>query len=430
MLTEIEKLSHPTAQLGFLEILHKIRPDLSIEAISAMIIDEPAYYREHKDVHNAGVSAARHYYKFGETENRKFTYPRLGFSRRATQNIVTEGKVVFYTSATEDNPSWQYRCIFPYKKEELLYRHIFYSGTNLLSKVLLGIFSAKKVVFLRPTYSTRTIYLIQLCRRLGIEVQFDYDDLLLPEFARQRGACRSGLRGYKEDFSETLQQASLLSQADTLTCSTVGIATELEKINKNVTVVMNKLPLYMFKSANEVVENISQKRKKLPTNKLRILYLSGSNTHKRDFSTIMGPLVRLAQELPEKFALTFMGSLSDYSKLFATLGVESSIKPQVQFHEMLEVIHQHDLVLVPLENSHFNHCKSNIKYIESASQGVPVIASSVTEFSSSIQDGVNGWLCNGEQQWYEKLKNLITNPSLVYPCGANAYTHAKQEFSV
>jgi glycosyltransferase involved in cell wall biosynthesis len=125
-----------------------------------------------------------------------------------------------------------------------------------------------------------------------------------------------------------------------------------------------------------------------------------------------------------------MGSLSDYPGLFRTLGVQSDVKPSVDFSEMLKIIREHDVVLVPLEFSVFNHCKSNIKYVESACQGVPVIASSVAEFASSIKNGVNGWLCDDEHQWYDTLKKVVLKPRLTVDCGVRAFAHAKAEYSV
>jgi len=423
-----QKVTGVSAKFGLLEALHKLRPDLNMDTIADLIIDEPSYFRDHKDVHKAGIRAVRHYFQYGEKENRKLTYPRLGFSRLLSPNKVTKGKTVFFTSATDENPSWIYRCLFPFKTEEFQNENLFFSGTNLFSHLLLGFFTARKAVFLRPTYTALTIYLIQLCRRIGVEVQFDYDDLLLPEFARQRGACRSGLRTHREDFSESLKQSSLALHADSFTCSTEAIASELRKTNPNVTVRKNKLPLSMFSSREEI--DTRAKSLKIESRKLRILYLSGSNTHKRDFSTVMGPLVKLAQEYSNKFTITFMGSLSDYSSLFRTIGVGSDMRSTVSFDKMLEIIPLHDLVIVPLEYSVFNHCKSNIKYIESASQGVPVIASSVTEFSSAITNGVNGWLCDDEFQWYETLKHIVLNPSEVGACGIRAFEHAKKEHSL
>lgn len=415
-------------KLSLLETLHSLRPDISRAMITELIIDENAYYRDHKDVQRAGVPAVRHYFQYGEKENRRYHYPRLAFSSKLAAETVKNGTTVFYTDAPDDNPSWLYRCVFPFKGDGIDNQVIFFSGVSLLSELLKAVFSAQKMVFMRPAYGPKTIYLIQLCRTLGIKVEFDYDDLLLPDYARERGACRSGLRTHQEDFSESLKQSALTVYADSITCSTQLIAEELSKINPSVSVRPNKLPIKFFRTTQQVVSRA--KTHKFSNNKIRILYLSGSNTHKRDFSTITGPLTKLGQDHPNKFSISFMGSLSDYSKVFSVMGVESKMISTTSFDKMLEVILEHDLVLVPLENSTFNNCKSNIKYLESASQGIPVIASGVHEFKSIINHGVNGWLCENESEWYNTLQQIIINPEITITCGINAYKQAKQGLSV
>lgn len=413
-------------QENFPAFLHKIRPDLSIEEISSLLIDESAYYSDNKDVLKAGAKAAVHYFKFGIKEKgRTYRYPRLGFSKSLSSRKVVGGMDIYYTTAPDDNASWLYRCVYPFKSSK---GSAFLSGSATFISILVGVFSAKRLIMLRPSYNARTIYLIQLCKRLGVHVQFDYDDLLLPEFARQRGACRSGLRSHKEDFNESQKQSSIVAYADSITCSTENLAIELRKLCDNVTVIPNRLPRSMFKDVLDVLSKnsgIEQLNKKF-----KILYLSGSNTHKRDFSSISGPLLRIAQDYPDRFSITFMGSLSDYSGVFQNLGVESSVIPPRTFNDMLDVISDHDVVLVPLEFSVFNHCKSNIKYIESASQGVPVIASSVSEFSSAISHGENGWLCDTDNDWYKILEALIKNPSMAISCGQKAHSQAMSVYSV
>lgn len=429
-MTKPSQTTKPTTPftLSLLEVLHSLRPDLGEDLISRLVIDEAAYYRDHKDVHLAGVPAARHYFKHGEKEKRRYHHPRLAFSKSNCSQPVQQGTTVFYTDAPSNNASWLYRCVFPFKRDDNFDQVIFFSGANLLSDVLKAVFSAKKIVFMRPSYSARNIYLMQLCRTIGVSVEFDYDDLLLPEYARERGACRSGLRQPQEDFSESLKQSALTVYADTMTCSTASIAKELIKINPSITVRPNKLPINFFKTPQQVIARA--KSYKFTDNKVKILYLSGSNTHKRDFSTITGPLTKLAQEHSDKFTISFMGSLSDYSNVFSMLGVKSQMISTASFEKMLEIISAHDLVLVPLEKTAFNDCKSNIKYIECASQAVPVIASDVAEFSSVISEGSNGWLCTDELDWFNKLVDIVTDPDKIISCGINAYKQAKQGLSV
>lgn len=81
---------------------------------------------------------------------------------------------------------------------------------------------------------------------------------------------------------------------------------------------------------------------------------------------------------------------------------------------MLTIISQHDIALAPLENTIFNNAKSNIKFIECGSQGVPVIASPRDEFKAAITHGVNGWLCESQNEWFTQLEKLIKDPKVLH----------------
>ena len=102
----------------------------------------------------------------------------------------------------------------------------------------------------------------------------------------------------------------------------------------------------------------------------------------------------------------------------------------LSFGDMLTELSKHDALLVPLEATEFNDAKSNIKFIEAASQGVPVIASPVEEFQRTIQHGVNGWLCSSGQDWINTLQTLKNEPAMSTRLGLRAYQTAMEEYSL
>ena len=71
-----------------------------------------------------------------------------------------------------------------------------------------------------------------------------------------------------------------------------------------------------------------------------------------------------------------------------------------------------DIGIIPLVNTEFNKCKSELKYIEFTALGVPVVASDVDIYKNTIEDGVTGFLANNEDEWVDKLSILIENPTL------------------
>jgi len=419
------KLSATSGVDQLLEQLHELRPDLAKEIIRQMLMNDHAYLTRHADVKKAGLDPLRHYLEHGFKTNRQIEPVLLdGLKKyKNDEEMPAKHSYLSMSDVVEKNASFKYRCLFPAMQ----------SGSATLTpnwplrEILLHLFSCHSVTFLRPSAKNwRNIYLLTICRNLGLDITIDYDDLLFPDFHHERGAVRS--RIIKDFFDSLLEQeAEVVSTlwADSFSCSTPLIAGWLETLGKPVAVVPNKLPLRYFsnKKTFDTANTDAREGKK----KLKILYPSGTATHTRDFSVISGVLMRLFQEYPYDFELTFLGLTSHLNNFCRLNPTCIKMIGLVSFEEMLEIYAAHDVVLVPLEKTIFNNAKSHIKYIEAASQGTPVIATPVAEFSAKIKDGVNGFLCDKDEDWYRILKKLIADKSILYDVGGAAYHQAKKE---
>ena len=80
------------------------------------------------------------------------------------------------------------------------------------------------------------------------------------------------------------------------------------------------------------------------------------------------------------------------------------------FYRWLSENSDWDIGVIPLLNTEFNKCKSELKYIEFSALGIPVVASDVSAYSETIQNGVNGYLSSNEDEWVDKLSVLIDDP--------------------
>lgn len=89
-----------------------------------------------------------------------------------------------------------------------------------------------------------------------------------------------------------------------------------------------------------------------------------------------------------------------------------------------------DIGIVPLVYNEFNKCKSELKYIEFAALGIPVVASDVDNYKVAIEDGVNGFLANNEQEWVNKISLLIENPMLRNGLVNNARDNILKNYSL
>lgn len=384
---------------AFLNILCNDRGDLNKGYIQSILIDENKYFEMYPDVKVSGLSAVQHYFTHGVEEKR--VLPR---TNKLDFNVKKRGghKHTFYFSnAGNSDGSFKYRCVYQsaqYKKT------LVYNGTSDIKKLIRALFHCEKIIYSRPEKNDLTIYILELAKNIGVSVEFDYDDLLLPEYSNYLGHVRSKFSDAEAACNSLISKSSYLHYADSFRCSTTLIQEHLAELGKPTSVYKNKLLRSMLIDNSHITKRLDDISKR----KVNIIYLSGTATHKKDYSIVHGALIKLAQKYPNKFNLTFLGQVQqNVFPLELFLG-KVKVVSRVDFPTMLEIISENDIALAPLENTIFNNAKSNIKFVECGSQGVPVIASPVDEFNAAINHSKNGWLCSSQEEWFELLEGIVT----------------------
>jgi len=72
-----------------------------------------------------------------------------------------------------------------------------------------------------------------------------------------------------------------------------------------------------------------------------------------------------------------------------------------------------DAVAIPLADTPFNKAKSDLKFLEAAALGLPVISSRVDAYAATIIDGETGLLVsNNPAAWREAFSRLKSEPSM------------------
>ena len=366
-----------------------------------------------------------YYFKVGHrtsTNPKVSKYPAsLSLGLRSTS---ISGRSVYVSSADILDGSCKYRAEF----QSLLHKNslIIHKSTPLPDAIKF-IFSSNRLFFSRPQSSDLSYYFLDIARALGLQIILDYDDLLLPEFTELTGYTRSREgRNLDENRKIAIERSTFFLYADKLQSSTQELADNLTHLGREVKVCPNKLPLTKFAPLSSIIQRHSD----ISDRNINFLYMSGTHTHAMDFSTLLPALIKIAQEYRDNFSLTILGrtssafkSLQMYSKNINSIG-------RVSFDRMLQKISEYDVCLVPLEDNLFNRCKSNIKFIECASQGVPCIASDLPEFRNHIYHSLNGWISRDLEDWYYNIKSLIEKPSQVKKSGLLARQIAMESFSI
>lgn len=144
---------------------------------------------------------------------------------------------------------------------------------------------------------------------------------------------------------------------------------------------------------------------------------AGSSTHELDFSTIRDQLRRFMNR-EFNVEMHIMGTnYGDWMKL-----------PQenIRFTDWFDSVDDYhmgidfDVCVIPLMANRFNRAKSNIKFLEMATRGIPCLAADIGPYSETIEHGVNGLLYKTDYEFYRLLRDLVHDEAMRHELGANA----------
>lgn len=98
--------------------------------------------------------------------------------------------------------------------------------------------------------------------------------------------------------------------------------------------------------------------------------------------------------------------------IFDALAVSSKrFTPRLPYQEYLKLLASCHIALLPLNDTAFNRCKSDLKFIESAAHGVAVLAPP-TVYGASVSDGRTGVLYRSPREFMVGLHRLIREADL------------------
>jgi glycosyltransferase involved in cell wall biosynthesis len=201
--------------------------------------------------------------------------------------------------------------------------------------------------------------------------------------------------------------------ADVVTTTHERLAEAIYQINRNVVVVPNAIPTHTYFP-----------RLKYPSaNKKRRIFWQGSVTHGKDIELLKGPMQRLDNN---KFATIIAGYMQgepEWDKMVAFFTNGLRLQGMVLQGASVENYYKNyayaDVCVCPLRDSLFNSMKSNLKVLEAAHIGLPVIASHVNPYL-----GIDGVMYVRKQsdwnKWFNKPQDFYLN------CAKNLHAWARK----
>jgi glycosyltransferase involved in cell wall biosynthesis len=191
----------------------------------------------------------------------------------------------------------------------------------------------------------------------------------------------------RRDFQERLEKS--LRIADAITVTTQHLGEVVSRFNPNVFVLPNCIDLSLIMHQRREAERLT-------------VGWAGGSSHLNDFASAQGHLRQFLRRHPE-IDMHFVGQ--DYRELFNLPNTRWTTWNE----NLVDYMHNldFDIGVAPLAYNVFNKSKSDIKVLEYASLGIPVVASDVGPYAHSVVHGETGFLVKRDHEWAKYLRMLV-----------------------
>ena len=237
-----------------------------------------------------------------------------------------------------------------------------------------------------------------------------------------------------------------IRMADMVTVTNQELYDRVYPLNNNVHIFPNALPF----GHNQFTDTRRE------DDRVRIFW-AGSVTHEQDLKILSSPIKRLlvhadkikmviggwqdANETRERYidgkakAIELMiaeHTEAIWQRIFNSFTAGGKL-PYMKLHGTLpscymQMYENADIMVIPLEDSPWHACKSNLKILEAASKRIPCVVSNVRPYNTDA-DAPVFWV-NSQKDWFSHLNYLILNPKARLDAGNKLYEWAKSKYNI
>jgi glycosyltransferase involved in cell wall biosynthesis len=294
-------------------------------------------------------------------------------------------KIAFLIHSLEA-PSSRYRVLqyLPYLKNQGIDVSIHFYKRNWLDKLIFYNTLDQYDIFyvLRKLFSPFEFWYIQ---RKAKKIIYDFDDALM---------YRSSGSNSPYSFSRRVKFAYMMKRVDHVIAGNQFLKSEVLPYNPHVEVIPTSIDLSRY-SLKEHVSNF------VP---ITIGWLGSSSTLKY-LKTLIPIFERIYQKYPH---IQFKIVCDDFLNGLAV----PVIKKRWSSDEEEMDLKSFDIGLMPLYNDLWSQGKCGLKILQYFSAGVPVVCTPVGINRDIVEDGVNGFWAQNEDQWENHLLKLIKEERL------------------
>jgi glycosyltransferase involved in cell wall biosynthesis len=270
-------------------------------------------------------------------------------------------------------------------------------------------------------------YIIKSMRDINSDVEFVMDvDLNY----HQLPADHPDFKKINPDLKQILQNN--LSQIDILTAPNNYVLSVYEKLAQETE---EELSLYFERYANLLSNFTYEEIKQIECNrgqKIRIgLIVEASQGS--DVKLLEKVITTLMEKHSDKIEVVLFGwskKVAVQHELFdkVSIAYEHPV-PFQEYHSRLNSL-AFDIGLLPFVNNAYNTSgKTFTRYLDFSGNMIPVIASRILPFTKIIEEGDNGLLAEADEEWIEKIEQLVFNAELRRAIGNSAFKTAWAKYS-
>lgn len=213
-------------------------------------------------------------------------------------------------------------------------------------------------------------------------------------------------------FKNADKTKDIISKANLVFAGNDYLADYAKQFNHHVAIIPTTIDTEIYKPVTRVVKE-----------KVCIGW-SGSVTTIEHMETKMNALRAIKNKYGDKIYFKIIGDANYYSKDLQTRGLPWLAKTEV--FDMSEF----DIGIMPLPDTEWAKGKCGLKGLQYMALGIPTIMSPVGVNSEIIIDGQNGFLAESDEEWINKLGQLIDSFDLRKKLGEAGCRTVEEKYSV
>ncbi len=179
---------------------------------------------------------------------------------------------------------------------------------------------------------------------------------------------------------------------------------------------------------NSIDFNLFKPFPKRENKRIRIGW-TASDSHYSEIWMVKRIMRRIINKYGDKVLFVEQGNLSELTVEFNKNEIEMNEWVQLELYPIKFAALNLDIGICPLDKTEFNRAKSQLKWSEFSAIRVPTVCSNLEPYEC-VEDGVTGMLASDEDEFFNKLCELIDDKQLRDKIAYHAYDKNYEDFNL